>query len=98
MDKSIFIKTMEEMNKQMSVDKSNAILMSEAFNIDEFPLYDNSSLYKTIISLLGLFVNKEELEHYIFFCNFGKINNEEDWENFDELYERIKLKDNAKNH
>jgi hypothetical protein len=92
MDKTFFVETMIVLLKQMNLDAVNKELVKEAFNSEDFNLYDNKDLYKTITSLLGLFVNQEELEHYIFFCNFGKMGPEEEWESFDELYERIKLK------
>lgn len=89
----LFVQTLTNLMVQISEDKKNGELISEAFGGGEFyPMYDNAKLIGSIVDLLAIFFDKEELLDYCFTLNFGKIGTEQDHESFSELYHRIKLK------
>ncbi len=86
----LFIKTLTSLMLQLAEDKKNGELISEAFGGGEYyPMYDNSKLISVIIELLSIWFDKEELEHYCFVLNFGKIGHESDYESFSQLYHRL---------
>lgn len=89
--KENFVFALEAIQQQLANDKKSSELMAEAFGTDEFVLYDNSLLIKQIISLLTLWFDREELEHYIFDLNFGRIG--EEVETIEEFYHRLKKSD-----
>jgi len=88
--KELFVSILDSMRKQLFADEKNSSLVAEAFGVSDFCLYDNSLLFKAIISLLSISFDKEELEHYIFQLNFGKLSSEEDFESSEQLYDRLK--------
>lgn len=88
-DKQVFYEVLECLRQQMAHDKKSSELMAEAFQVDQFILYDNSLLIKQIINLLGIWFDKSELEHYIFDLNFGKPSNDAECEEIGQFYERI---------
>lgn len=91
--KKLFIQTLTNLMVQISEDKKNGELISEAFGGGEFyPMYDNAKLIASIIDLLAISFDKEELLHYCFTLNFGKIGTEENHESFSALYHRLKKK------
>lgn len=87
-----FTIAIESMRLQKYDDKKNGELLQEAFSMNEFPMFNNNKLVDTIIGLLSIWFDREELEHYIFDCNFGKIGLESEWETPTELYLRLKNK------
>jgi len=87
--KKLFVSILEDMRQQLLADEKNSSLVAEAFGASDFYLYDNSLLFKAIISLLAISFDKEELEHYIFQLNFGKSSSEEDFESLEQLYDRL---------
>lgn len=90
--KNQFVHAIESIRLQKYEDKKNGELLQEAFSINEFPIFQNDKLVNTIIDLLSIWFDKEELEHYCFICNFGKTGPESEWENPEELYSRLKNK------
>lgn len=91
--KELFVSTLEAMRQQILADEKNSSLVAEAFGCSDFYLYDNSLLFKAIISLLRVHFPKEdnfcEIDHWCFTLNFGKLSNEEDFESAEELYDRL---------
>ena len=81
-----FVSAIETMRLQRYEDKKNGELLQEAFLLNEFPIFENSKLYNQIIDLLGIWFDKEELVHYCFICEFGKL----DGETVEMLYKRLK--------
>lgn len=87
-----FVNAIESMRLQKYDDKKNGELLAEAFLINEFPIFQNDKLVNTIIDLLSIWFDKEELVHYCIHCNFGKIGPESEWETLIELHSRLKNK------
>jgi len=87
--KELFVETIEAIQKQMAHDRKSSELMSEAFKIDEFALYDNSLLIKQIINLLSIWFDKSDLEHYIFDLNFGKPSSDSECETAEMFYDKL---------
>jgi len=85
-----FVCAIETMRLQRYEDKKNGELLQEAFSLNEFPIFENSKLYNQIIDLLGIWFDKDELFHYCFICEFGKIGSESEWETPEKLYLRLK--------
>ena len=81
-----FVNAIETMRLQRYEDKKNGELLQEAFSLNEFPIFENSKLYNQIIDLLSIWFDKEELVHYCFICEFGKL----DGETAEELFKRVK--------
>lgn len=84
-----FTNAIESMILQKYDDKKNGQLLQEAFSMNEFPIFNNDKLVNTTIDLLSIWFDREELEHYIFHCNFGKPSLESEWETPIELYNRL---------
>ena len=87
-----FVNAIESIRLQRYEDKKNGELLQEAFSLNEFPIFENSKLVNAIIDLLGIWFDKEDLNHYIFDCEFGKIGPESEWETPKQLYSRLKKK------
>jgi len=91
--KELFVSILEAMRQQILADEKNSKLVAEAFGCSDFYLYDNSLLFKAIISLLRVHFPKEdnfcEIDHWCFTLNFGKLSSEEDYETEEQLYERL---------
>ncbi len=87
-----FVCAIETMRLQRYEDKKNGELLQEAFSLNEFPIFENSKLYNQIIDLLSIWFDKDELFHYCFICEFGKIGSESEWETPEKLYLRLKNK------
>ena len=87
-----FVNAIESIRLQRYEDKKNGELLQEAFSLNEFPIFENSKLYNQIIELLSIWFDKEELVHYCFICEFGKIGSESEWETPSQLYLRLKNK------
>ena len=85
--KENFVFALTAIQEQLAKDKRSAELIAEALEIDEFVLYDNSLLIKQIINLLSIWFDKEDLEHYIFDLNFGRIG--EEVTTIEEFYEQL---------
>jgi len=90
--KELFVESLEAMRLQMDYDIKSWDLIQQAFNTNEFPLYNNMLLNNAIFSLLRQYFPKEsngfcEIEHYCFVLDFGKCG--EDYESAEELYDRM---------
>ena len=90
--KEQFVNAIDSMRLQKYDDKKNGQLLQEAFSINEFPIFNNDKLVNTIIDLLSIWFEKEELVNYCIHCNFGKPNYESEWETPEMLYSRLKNK------
>ena len=88
-EKEIFVQAIESMMVQYAEDKKNSEIIGEMFGSETFNLYDNSKLYRQIIDLLSLWFSKEDIEHYCFVLNFGKIG--EELETAAQFYDRLIL-------
>ena len=84
-----FVNAIESIRLQRYEDKKNGELLQEAFSLNEFPIFDNSKVINAVIDLLGIWFDKEELEHYIFDLNFGKPCSESNLETAEELFYRL---------
>lgn len=77
--KELFISTIETLRLQFHYDIQQAQTLSAALNVVEenIPTYNNTSLIKSIISLLQVHFPPKKgfciIEHYCFEMNFGKI-------------------------
>jgi hypothetical protein len=94
--KEIFVNVMNSLMVQMHRDRQTEDLLKEAYG--EFHLTpDNSLLISSIIELLAINFNKDEIVHYIFNCNFGKLNSESEHLTPNEFYDQlIKLNKNGR--
>ena len=88
-EKALFCEVIDSMRVQYYNDKKNGELLQEAFSLNEFPIFDNGVLYKQIIKLLGLWFDKQDIEEYCFFQNFGKPTIESECETSEMLYDRL---------
>lgn len=84
-----FTNAIESMRLQKYDDKKNSELLCEAFSINEFSIFQNDKLFNTIIDLLSIWFDRDELVNYCFHENFGKSSLESDWETPEELYNRL---------
>jgi len=87
-----FTSAIDSMRLQKYDDKKNGQLLQEAFSMNEFPIFHNDKLVNTIIDLLSIWFDREELINYCIHCNFGKIGPESEWETPEMLYSRLKNK------
>jgi hypothetical protein len=86
--KDIFVNVMNSLMVQMHKDRQTEALLKEAYG--EFHLCpDNSLLISSIIDLLAIDFDKDELVHYIFNCNFGKLNSESEHLTPDGFYDQL---------
>ena len=86
--KELFVKTMDSLMVQIQKDKINNDLIKEAFG--EFAItHDSSLIIKSVIDLLAIYFDREELEYYVFFTNFGKISSESDCLSADDFYNKL---------
>ena len=84
-DKTIFVNAIQSIEQQISKDSINSELIKEAFEVHMDYLHDTSLLQKQIIELLSIWFNREELEYFCYFCNFGRLNEE----SIEDFYERL---------
>ena len=86
-EKAVFVDAIEAMRLQYFEDKKNKDFFCEAFSIAEFAIFDNSKLYLQIIDLLCLWFDRDDLVHYCFELDFGRIG--ENVETSEQFYERL---------
>ena len=84
-EKKMFCQAIESIEQQNAKDVINSKLVKEAFNAKDDFLYDTSLLQNQLINLLSIWFDKDDLIHFCYFENFGKLN-EESFENF---YDRL---------
>jgi len=87
--KELFVKSIESLRLQIGEDKKNAEIVAEIFGASTFYLYDNEKLIHSIIDLLSIWFDKEDLNHFCFQLNFGKISDEEEFESIEDFYDRL---------
>jgi hypothetical protein len=75
-EKQVFIQALETIQNQLLKDKTNSLLMKEAFGINDDFVYDTSHLQMQIIDLLSIWFDKDDLIHYCYETNFGKPSSE----------------------
>lgn len=95
--KEKFVSTIEAIQGQLLLDKSNSESIAAMFSFNESDgLYDNHSLIKQLILLLQDSFPKDEngfceIEHYCFDLDFGKALEEGgECESADQLYDRLR--------
>jgi hypothetical protein len=81
-DKETFCEVIEKLRSQIAIDRAFGNAVSEMFGSGSKCSYDNNMLVRAIMSLLQVHFPKGEdgfcrIEHYCFFIEFGKIDNEE---------------------
>lgn len=76
-----FVSIIEALRLQTIKDVEYASAMEGVLKVDGISCYDNSMLFKSIISLLQIHFPKTNnhcpIEHYCFELNFGKIGEQE---------------------
>lgn len=94
--KELFCLTMENLKRQMVYDKVNQEFLRESFGNESeiVSIADNSLMIKSIISLLQEFFPPYqsgfcEIEHYIFFTNFGKPSLDSEYFPPEQLYDEL---------
>lgn len=85
--KKDFVLAIESIRSQIIKDRLNAEALGDMFPGSELAMYNNSLLIKQIISLLSIWFPREELEHYCFEKNFGKVGDQ--YESADEFYSKL---------
>lgn len=84
-EKKVFCQAIESIEQQHLKDKINSKLIQEAFNAKEDFLYDTSLIQNQLINLLSMWFDKDDLVHFCYFENFGKLNEE----SFEDFYDRL---------
>ena len=70
--KEIFVTSLEALRQQIINDKISANLVSQAFPGSEISSYDNSLAITAVLTLLSIWFDLEDLQHYCFDLDFGK--------------------------
>jgi len=94
--KELFCSSIEALRKQNHKDRTFASLMDEAFGAEIGLLYNNQVLIDWVIDLLATELDRDEIIHYCYFLNFGKLSSEEDYETEEELYDRLIAEKNGR--
>lgn len=81
-DKITFCDVLEKLRTQMYLDKKNGDAIQEMFGCGSRCSYNDNLLVQAIMSLLHIHFPKDvdgfsRLEHYVFFCEFGKFDSKE---------------------
>lgn len=87
--KELFCSSIEALQKQNHKDRTFESLMNEAFGGEIGLLYDNQILIDAVIDFLSTEFDCEEIVHYCYVLNFGKLSSEEGFETVEMLYERL---------
>lgn len=94
--KETFVEAIEAIRTQLlSNDLSESLFRIRlSKSKDNVKYYDTIKLVRSTIRLLELFFPKDEngfseIEHYIFYCNFGKENIDAEYEPPSRLYDRL---------
>jgi hypothetical protein len=94
--KEVFVDTIECIRKQIVCNDlgENIFKTKISKNPSNVKFFDTIKLIRSTIKLLEIFFPKDEnnfseIEHYIFFCNFGKPNIDSEYESPGALYDRL---------
>ncbi|WP_413512204.1 hypothetical protein [Myroides odoratus] len=97
MNKDLFVLVIESIKEQTTRDYEISNGLTQLYGTT-VPVYDNSFLLKAIKDIMLFHFNGQkevlsEIDHYCFFCNFGRIEKEDDVliETASELYDRLAL-------
>lgn len=97
MNKAIFISVIESIKEQTTRDYEISNSLAQVYRT-QVPVYDNSFLLKAIKDIMLFHFNNQvealsEIDHYCFFCNFGRIEKDGEVliETPSELYDRLAL-------
>lgn len=100
--KTLFVEILDNLEEQMTKDKLNGELISEAFGGDKglCIMYDNSLLIRTLVKVLKeCFPTDEDgysdIEHHIFDTNFGKCIKGGYTKTAEEFYDELITKKNV---
>jgi len=91
MRQDIFVSAIEAIRLQLAQDRDYSFTLAKVLGAEDMPLYDNSLLIGNIIALIQThFVAdvKEDIEHFCFQMNFGKIG-EDTIMTTEELYNKL---------
>jgi len=97
--KELFCSSIEALQKQSHHDMKAGELIREAFGAEIGLLYNNQILIDAVIDFLSTEFDRQEIVHYCYCLNFGRLSFEDKFESVSELYTRLrKLKnENKKN-
>jgi len=87
--KELFCSSIEALMKQSHHDLKAGELIREAFGAEIGLLYNNQILIDAVIDFLATEFDREELVHYCYCLNFGRLSTEEDFESVEDLFERL---------
>jgi len=85
--KELFCSSIEALRKQSGHDLKASELIREAFGAEIGLLYNNEILIIAVIDFLSTEFDREELVHYCYCLNFGRLGEEVETE--EQLYERL---------
>ena len=85
-----FIESIEALKLQNDKDLLFNLSITELLKCDHMPMYDNSALSVTIISLLGLEFDATEIERYCYELNFGRVL-DADLKTIEDLWNHVNL-------
>lgn len=86
--KKLFVEVIESMRVQYIQDVINKDLLIDLEQKEAYFIYDNSILYNQIINLLSLWFDRNDLTHFCFVCDFGKL----DDTSIEDFYEQLNKK------
>ena len=91
--KKDFCEVIDGIRTQIHLDKVASEAIKEALNITEDIVFNNSTLFKSIMKMLQLYFPKDsdgfcEIEYYCFFIEFGK-EQDQDLMTDEDLYDRL---------
>ena len=83
-----FISAISNLQKQNFIDRTNSQLLQEAFGVNEGFVYNTELLQSAILDLLSIWFDRDDLVHFCYEQNFGKIG-EETIESIEDFYLRL---------
>jgi hypothetical protein len=86
--KKLFVEVIESMRVQYIQDVINKDLLIDLEQKEAYFIYDNAILYNQIINLLSLWFDRNDLTHFCFVCDFGKL----DDTSIEDFYEQLNKK------
>jgi len=87
--KELFCSSIEALSKQSHHDMKAGELIREAFGAEIGLLYNNQILIDAVIDFLSTEFDRDELIHYCYCLNFGRISTEEDFESLENFHDRL---------
>ncbi len=88
--KKLFCSSIEALRKQSYHDMKTGELIREAFGAEIGLLYNNQILIDAVIDFLSTEFDREELVHYCYCLNFGRLSHEDKFESPEQLFTRLR--------